>query len=160
MQIPALETTILRRASSIALLVAAIAGAVAAAAAAGYTIRLNAPFVVRPGNTFDVRVTGSAPKRSVLNVFLDRKTCASGAQQEGARNGSNATPRSGDSYFVSPEGARVTFYSVPVRGSFDRVAVAHAGTKQEQEHLCSYLNVLGASTPASVARATRIFAVR
>ena len=141
----------------IALLAAAAAtSAAASATTAGYTITLKAPTRIAAGHTFDVHISGSAAKRSVLNVFLDRRACAAGAEQEGGRP---ATPRPGDSYFISPEGAHVDFYSVPVKGSYDRTAVAHAGTTHERENLCAYLNVLGAPTPASVARATRRFTI-
>jgi hypothetical protein len=139
--------------------IAALLGVAAGASATDvYGLKMTAPMHVHSATQFKATVTGAAPKRSVLNLFVDRRACAAGAQQESSRYASvNAHP--GDSYFISPEGTRVTFYSQPVKGSFTRYPLVHAGTTRETEHLCAYLNVLDAPSPASIVHVTATFIV-
>lgn len=114
---------------------------------------------MKPNGALTLKARGSAPKRSVLNIFIDHKKCAGGAQAESARYGASANARPGYPYFVSAEGARVVDYSVPVRGAFTRHPLLHAGTAAVKENLCGYLNVLDAPTPKSVAATSRSFTV-
>ena len=129
--------------------VAALGGV--AVAAGGYSVSLHAARNVRRGRAFTVHVSGKAPRRSIVNVWLDRRKCASTAQLEGQR----PQYRAGDSYFVDQAGggARVTYSSRPYTGPFDEVQTAHAGTHRGKQYICAYVNELdaGANNSRAVA---------
>jgi len=141
-------------------LAAALAVAAVALADSSYTLRLTGATLVKPGGVLNVGAKGIAPKRSVLNIIIDRRKCAAGAYAESQRYGANGDARPGYPYFISAEGVKVVGYSEPVRGTFARVAPLHAGSVSVTEHLCAYLNVLDAPTPQSVAATTRTVRVR
>src|SRR5947209_2603670 len=96
-----------------------------ALADSAFTLSLTGASAVKPGGVLNVGSDGAAPKRSVLNIFIDNQKCAAGAYEESQRYKSNANARPGYPYFISAEGAAVRDYSEPVHGTFERVAPLH-----------------------------------
>lgn len=137
--------------------VAALVMAVGALAVSGYSVSVRAHRKVTRGHTFAIRVTGNAPRRSIVNIWLDPKSCAPTAQSEGTRPGY----KSGDSYFIDQAGggARVNYSSQPYQGSFTDNQTAHAGTHLGKQHLCVYVNELDAGPNNSRASASRTYRI-
>ena len=131
------------RAVVVGLVLVVVAGG-AAFAATGYSVNVSAPRQVARGAGFDVKLAGQAPHRSIVNVWLDPRSCAKTAQREGQR----PQYQQGDSYFVDQAGggARVTYSSTVHHGAFAYKLRAHAGTHLGQQHICAYVNELGAGT--------------
>ena len=131
--------------------------AVGALAAAGYSVSVRAHRMVARGHMFAVHVTGNAPRRSIVNIWLDPKPCAPTAQSEGSR----PEYKAGDSYFIDQAGggARVTYSSQPYQGAFNDSQTAHAGTHLGKQHICVYVNELNAGPNNSRASATRAYRI-
>jgi hypothetical protein len=53
--------------------------------AARYTVKLNVPYDVQAGQTFEVKATGSSSTRSHLEVFVAIKRCAKSVALEAKR---------------------------------------------------------------------------
>ena len=131
--------------------------AVGASAVEGYSVSVRAHRSVARDHAFAIRVTGNAPRRSIVNIWLDPKSCAPTAQREGTRPGY----RAGQSYFIDQAGggARVTYSSQPYQGSFEDDQTAHAGTHLGGQHICVYVNELNAGPNNSRASATRTYRI-
>ncbi len=129
----------------------------AAIAVTGYNVNISADRRTKSGHTFTVRVTGNAPHRSVVNVWLDPQPCAPTAQSEGQ----HPSYKPGDSYFVDAAGggARVTYSSWPYTGAFVDTQTAHAGTHTGRNHICAYVNELDAGPNNGRAMATRRYRI-
>ncbi len=84
------------------------------------------------GKGFKVKVTGSAPSESALDVYLDHKKCPTSASAEAKRDGGY---KAGYSFFVGP--SSVT--STDVKGSFAKSFTAHPGSKTGTRYVCVYL---------------------
>ena len=115
---------------------AALALALSAAAAlAGNGFRLfsAADQHPTPGAAFSASAHGFSPKKALLYLYLDRKSCRSTWASEAKRF---TKFRAGQSYFQS---SRKAFVSIKEHGQFDKAFPAIAGSTAETEYACAYL---------------------
>lgn len=123
--------------SRLAVAAVALGGAFAVSAtgfaANGYTVWGTAWHRPPTGSLFTVLSHGTAPKKALLRVYLDRRACSWSWATEAKRFTSY---RAGQSTFKDTGHAFVTLW---VDGRFSKAFTARAGTTAQPEYACSYL---------------------
>ena len=120
---------------AVAAVVIGLAFAVSATALAanGYKVWGTAWHRPPAGSLFTVLSHGTAPKKALLRVYLDRQACSWSWATEAKRFTSY---RAGQSTFKSTGHA---FITLSVNGRFSKAFTARAGTTAQPEYACSYL---------------------
>ena len=120
---------------AVAAVVLGLAFAVSATALAanGYKVWGTAWHRPPAGSLFTVLSHGTAPKKALLRVYLDRQACSWSWATEAKRFTSY---RAGQSTF---KGTGHAFTTLWVNGRFSKAFTARAGTTAQPEYACSYL---------------------
>ena len=120
---------------AVAAVVLGLAFAVSATALAanGYKVWGTAWHRPPAGSLFTVLSHGTAPKKALLRVYLDRQACSWSWATEAKRFTSY---RAGQSTFKGTGHAFITLW---VNGRFSKAFTARAGTTAQPEYACSYL---------------------
>lgn len=119
---------------AVAVLVLALVMATTALAGGGYRIKVgDASTKPAPGAPVSVMGLGAAPKKTLMYLYLDRKTCRSTWVAEAKRF---TTFKAGQSYFKNTRKAWVKYY---VTGQFDKAFSVIIGTRTGLENVCAYL---------------------
>ncbi|HEU5404635.1 MAG TPA: hypothetical protein VFU52_01020 [Gaiellaceae bacterium] len=120
---------------AVAAVVIGLAFAVSATALAanGYKVWGTAWHRPPAGSLFTVLSHGTAPKKALLRVYLDRQACSWSWATEAKRFTSY---RAGQSTFKGTGHAFITLW---VNGRFSKAFTARAGTTAQPEYACSYL---------------------
>lgn len=135
---------------AVAVLVLAVLGLSSTALAGnGYRIKVgDASTKPAPGTTVSVMGLGMAPKKALMYLYLDRKTCRSTWAAETKRF---TTFKAGQSYFKNTHKAWVKYY---VTGQFGKAFTAIIGTRPGLENVCAYLTAKNSHGKYTVTKAT------